>query len=176
MKNLLILCVLCSLISTGCLWFSGQRPSVAMPAASVEILRPDLLLKSQTFFFEPFSAGDKAEASLQLDRMALFMVKGVSDALLEGASPLRLVAAEKSAEADLVLRGHIEEFSVAGGWKKVFFQKEQAVLVVRGELVSRATGDVVAVIYGRKKWRTDGHDTDQTAYQAGQDIGRKLLP
>jgi hypothetical protein len=174
MKRLLLLFSILICTTSGCFWpFTSQKRVESVPAVSdgvsVEVLDAALLKKGGKLYFMPFSAGADAEAGDTLDRVALMMVKGVSDALSEGGSGFVLVDGQDAANADVVIRGHIEQFKLQGTFKKTVLIK------VRGDVRAvRENENIIALVYAERQAEDPGAGADKVAYDFGYAIARRI--
>lgn len=173
MKKILLLTLVMALGASGCFWpFAGTKDRGGRTAAddgvSVEILNAASAGKIRSIYFEPFSAGTRAQAGEDLDRLALMIVKGFSDACEKEGRCVLLPGSEAS-RADAVMTGHIEEFEVRGHFKKT------ALMSIRADLRAASDNDVVALIYARRSFRDKGKSSDQAAYDMGYAVAQKFL-
>lgn len=163
----------------GCLWpfgaasQSGVEEAASLPV-SVQILNAGLLSGGGEIAFIPFVAGAGAEAGPEVDRLALMIVKGAADAVNRAPSGLRVSTGDDLSGTKFVLDGHIEAFDTDVKWKWVGPGRGDITLKVKGELRDRATGEVVALIFGQKIFRKI-KNADEAAYEIGQGIGEGLV-
>ncbi len=172
MNRLLACAVVLLVTASGCFWpFSGHGKHVSLQAVndgvSVEVLNPSFFQKERKVYFEPFSAGTDAEAGDALDRLALMIIKGFSDAV-EGHGHFVLLSGDNADGADLVIRARVEEFKVRG-----FFRKKGS-MKVRADVCSVSQDEVLALVYAQGKFKGRLKDSDQAAYQIGYSVAEKL--
>jgi hypothetical protein len=173
--NKLLLCLVVLVFSaSGCFWpFSSGKPSVVRASVdtgvSVEMLNVSALQKVKKIYFEPLSAGAQAEASDALDRLALMIIKGFSDASDARGGRFVLVSGDDVSSADVVIKGHIEELKVRGQFKKM------ALMKIRADVRSVSENEVLALIYAQREVKSKGKNVDQAAYSIGFSIAEKLL-
>ncbi len=172
MKNAWGFLIISSFIFSGCFWpFSGGKshviPALAGSGISVEVLDTAPLTAGARVSFMPFSAGADAEAGEALDHVSLMILKGFSDGLSQEGR-FTLVSGNDAAGADIVVRGHIEEFKTLGHFSKT------TLITVRGDARVSKNENVTAVIYARQKVAAVAGKVDQAAYDIGSAIAQKL--
>ena len=172
MDKLLACALILVFAASGCFWpFAVRKQAVFSPVArdvtSVEVLGALPSQGVQKVYFEPFSAGTAAAAGDLLDRLALMMVKGFSDGLTLGGRFV-LVSAEEADEADLVVKGRIEEIRRRGYFRKTVFIK------VRADISLSSNQEVRALVYAERKFKDKRKNSDQAAYDIGFVAARKL--
>ncbi len=178
MNKLILSLILLVFAASGCFWpfRTQQRVPPSAPAisdgVSVEVLDPSPLRRGGKFYFMPFSAGDEAEAGAVVDRVALMMIKGASDALAEGGGFV-LVSGDDAVNADIVLSGHIEQLKSLGHFKKKLVMKARG--DVRIQNPKGVQGAVVALVFSHSEARDRGKGMDQAAYNMGYAIAKKLM-
>ncbi|NTV28510.1 MAG: hypothetical protein HGA80_00320 [Candidatus Omnitrophica bacterium] len=173
-RNYLLVLAACLLFG-GCLWSSKVIKSgqASEPGLSVEVLRPDILVKGGSLILEPFKAGPGAEATPELDRMALSIVKGAVDAMEGGSSRMYYKSPDSSGGADLLVEGHIEKVQAPGFVDGLLFKKE-AVFLVKADVRDVASREVVALVFGRRVVPDGSRGFQQAAYDFGRDMVLEL--
>jgi len=127
----------------------------------------------------PFKAGVDVEAGEELDRAALMVVKGISDAFADDHSGkhahFKVLTAEDSQAADLIVQGHITDMikpSKVGRW--VLLKKGKK-LGVEGKMIDAQTGEAVVIFSDHAKTSIRKEDHAPLGYRIGQNIGRLIL-
>ena len=172
MHKIWICAVVLMLTVCGCFWpfSSGHRrlvSTVVDDGVSLEVLNAGLLQKAKKIYFEPLSAGADAEAGEALDRLALMVIKGFSDDLAGGR--LVLVSGDDAASADIVIKGHIDEFKVQGHLSKVVSMK------IHADVRSVPQDEVLALFFAKREFKDKSGYVDQSAYNVGHVMAQKLL-
>lgn len=164
--------VLIAILFSGCIWpFSSLRPRSAMvgnvpEVVSLEVLDPVALKNAGKVYFMPLSAGQDAEAGDALDRVALMMVKGCSDAF-DQSGQLKMLAGDEAGDADLVIKGRMETLKLVGGGRLLAMK-------VRVDVRAASTDQVLAVVYAQREAAGRQVNADQASYDIGYALGQKL--
>lgn len=172
MKKFWSLLLICSFVLSGCFWpFAARKGQTELVRAgdgiSVEVLDPALLSDGGRICFMLFSAGADAAAGEALDHVSLMMLKGFSDGLSPGGR-FTLVSCNDANAADIVIRGHIDEFRTRGYFNKTVF------ITARGDARLSKNENIVAVIFARQKVAAVVAKVDQAVYGMGSSIARQL--
>lgn len=122
----------------------------------------------------PFKAGVGVEATEALDKIALMIVKGISDAFASegGGHHLQLLTVEDSQKADMIIQGHVtamEHPSKIGRW--ILF-KDTKKLGVEGKMTDAQTGEVILSFSDHAVSGAQREDHTQLGYRIGKNIGR----
>lgn len=123
----------------------------------------------------PFKAGVNAIDSLQLDRVALMIVKGTVDYLADQKTPFTVLTTEDQGSPQLVIEGYVDEFSQSGKMSRMVMRKKSTTLSVNGQMVIAGTHDRVLVFQYTKSMPDPKKDGLDLAYQTGQDLGRFIV-
>jgi superfamily II helicase len=95
------------------------------------------------------------------------MGKGFSDGLA-GVQSYKLVSGDDAAQADLLIKGHIEQYKLVGHFSK------KAMIKVRGDVRLASTGKVVALIFVQRQVASRGQSVDKEFYDIGRVMAAKL--
>lgn len=165
-----IMLLMISVLASGCLWpFASSRspsPAIVRDSVSVEILNPEALAKAARVYFMPLAAGPEAEAGEALDHLALMVVKGCSDAM-EKNGRLTMVTGDAAHDADLVIKGHMQEL-------KLKVRDRLVAMTVRADVRLRASDEVIAIVFAERNAAGARVSADQAAYDVGYVLGEKL--
>ncbi len=182
-KIVLLECIIVSLLIIGCshIPFVGKiqqsSESTAQSNGSEErqlepnkfvekgrIINTEALQKGKNIAIIPFTAGVSVEASNGLDKVALMIIKGISDAFADDHSGkhdhFNILTAENSEAADLIVQGHINSLKSPSKVKKWVLISGQKMLGVDGKIVDARTGESVLIF----------EDTQETSVK--EEIGR----
>ncbi len=118
----------------------------------------------------PFRAGPQAVADEELDRVSMMLIKGLTESLQAAGSAWTVT--DEAAEADYVVEGYIEEFSLPGKVSGVL-RKKRTRLSVSGE-VYRQDSQARVLTFATFKNITRKNFMD-ASYQAGKSIGDFIL-
>jgi hypothetical protein len=111
---------------------------------------------------------------MQLDHLALLIVKGAADAFQKIPSPIQMIDQGDPDAADMVLEGHIEEFHTSGGWTAIGIGKKNGVLAIKGEIRDRRTNEILVLITGRREF-LKVQEAEAVAYTVGSEIAEQLI-
>lgn len=173
------LCLLLFMVvlsSSGCLWFGKKGPEPANDGVSIQVIEDSLWTSGGALVMIPFTPGTDAEAGPKVDRIALSIVKGFSDAFSSNPDKqarFRLLTGEDVGRARYVIAGRIEEYDTGSHWRSIGIGKKDISLKIKGELRDRETGQVVALIFAYRSFR-NAQDTDAVAYTLGNALGQKV--
>ena len=123
----------------------------------------------------PFSAGVQAEATDELDRVALMIVRGLADVLKEENALLTILVAENADLADLKLSGYINKMQKPGQMKKWFLRKNKKILGVQGKMIDVKDGKVILYFSHQRETREEDKGFVDLGHLIGQDIGHFIL-
>ncbi|MBF0331867.1 MAG: hypothetical protein HQL17_08005 [Candidatus Omnitrophica bacterium] len=173
MKKISFYLIIFAMFVSGCMWPFGSTRKVAgimapKDSVSFEVIDAQALSQGGKLYMKPFVAGVDAEAGDALDRLALLMVKGLSDGLAEDGK-FTLVTGDDASQAGFIIKGHIEQFKTRGKIKKV------AAIKVRADVRLASTDQVVALIYAQDEVVCRMQNVDMAFYDIGSAIAAKLL-
>src|SRR3989338_8212224 len=165
---------------TGCSW--SRHPTEVLSAESVPIVDDgkviDLsrLRPGRSVVILPFNAGTQVEASDELDKIALMLVKGAAETFQENPAALKVLFPGEKSQADLFLQGHVTRLTKkSAGAKRWLGRASAPSLTVEGDLVERKTGKVVLHFVHGKKAQDKGEDHRALGWEIGKDIARFII-
>ena len=123
----------------------------------------------------PFSAGENAAATPQLDSAALMIVKGIADALQQARAPFQILTNENAATAELILDGFIEDYVDPGTSKKWLPHKTEIKINVKAKLFDHVTKKSVIFFNHSRSASTKNIKPQNVAYQLGQELGQSMI-
>ena len=173
MKRLWVLLLGC-ILASGCFGLRGAQEAGGGSIFSVQVLRPDLVEKGGWLEVRPFKAGRDAEATDELDRFALKIISGVSDALIEEDHPIKFFVRRGNEQADLLIDGHIERFKAPGRMGRMLMKTDVDV-VLEAEVRSVEDKELVALVLVRKRISSEDKGLEKEAYAIGRGIIERLL-
>ena len=137
-----------------------------------KIIASDRLKQGGKLLIIPFKAGAEVEASDELNKITLMMVKGIAEELQASNVPFKILTSEDADCAELIIKGHVVRMSKAGGIKKWLPGKNIINLKVVGVLLERESQDRLAVFSMQKSLNESQEDFKLLGYSLGKDIGR----
>ncbi|MFA5088971.1 MAG: hypothetical protein WC552_08080 [Candidatus Omnitrophota bacterium] len=178
LNKLVVICILCLL--AGCSWLKDKRAAdrparQVIPVSDGRVVDEKRLGEGGNLLIVPFSAGVGVVASDELEGISLMIVKGIAEVLLGSAAPLKILDAQSAHTADLILNGHIVRKAERREGRKLFLGGKNRRLGVKGEVIDRKTGKVVAYFTNEKIVGGAARDYRALGQAIGQDIGRFLL-
>ena len=168
------------LFSIGCALLPAQKNPLENKEPytlhSANIMRPALLKEGRSIVVVPFSAGPNVEATQDLERVSLMIVKGTVGALNDN-SHLKVFSSADADKPDLVIQGHIthREIDAKGARKWLLFHSKENVLALEARVTERTTGNLVVIFSQQRK--ADIHQKDELtlAREMGKEIAEFLL-
>ena len=143
------------------------------------ILESGFLRSDLNIAVVPFTAGVEVEASDELDRAALMIVKGISDAFEQegdgSAGKIRLVTAEDASSADYVVQGRIRGMHSPSTIKRWILMNRRKSLQVKGKMTDARTGASVLIFEDAARSSDKSVDHGQLGYRIGKNIGNFIL-
>ena len=137
------------------------------------------LQQRQNVIIIPFHAGVNVEATDDLDRIALMMIKGITDTF--GADQtgkhdhFHILTADSQEPDNLVLKGYFTDLSGPSTLKRLLPLTNKQSLGVSGELMDAKSGEVLVIFTDAVTTDDKNDDTMKLGYQIGINIGRFLL-
>lgn len=197
-REVLLECIIVSFLIIGCshIPFIGKVPqsseSTAQSNESEEqplepnkfvekgrIISTEALQKGKNIAIIPFTAGVGVEANNDLDKVALMIIKGISDAFADDHSGKHdhfdILTAESSETADLIVQGHISSLKSPSKVKKWVLINGQKTLGVDGKIVDARTGESVLIFEDTQETGIKKETHDQLGYRIGKNIGLFIL-
>jgi hypothetical protein len=173
--KVLILLIILGL--NGCAWLSPHRssqPEAVISLQSGRIIDKEVLDKGRTVCIIPFSPGVNVEANANVNRSALMIVKGLSEALKERNSNLKVVFGDEAEYADLLITGRITEIKRTPFYKRWLRYPDILHMEIDAKMIDPANDRTVALFQNKK----DSHNKQQTlqelGFMLGKDIGNYL--
>jgi hypothetical protein len=123
----------------------------------------------------PLKAGVGVESNKELDKIALMIIKGVSEILERENGKITVVFDDGAEDADLIMKGHIVERTVPGKMKKFVLMNKNIELGVEGKLIDRNTGETIVVFSDQQKTNLKEGNFLQLGYTIGQNIGQYIV-
>ena len=143
---------------------------------SANVMRPALLKEGASVVVVPFTAGTDVEATQDLQRVSLMVLKGIVGTLQNDNIHLKVFSSEDAGKADLVIQGHItRRESSVGSSKKWLFHSKAVVLALEARVMERKTGDLVLIFSQEQKADLTQKDELTLAQEMGKDIAAFLL-
>jgi len=143
------------------------------------IVNAQKLQQGRNIAIIPFTAGERAESTDELDRVALMIIKGVVDALADDKSGkhahFTILTAENSDEADLIVRGHITIMGKPSRLKRWTSLSNKIKLSVEGKITDIQSGEAVVKFEDHAQAGAKEDDYKQLGYNIGKNIGRFIL-
>lgn len=169
-----LLCVVVSFIS--CASRTGQQETVYFEdealSSSYKVLNTELLNNSHKILAIPFRPGKGVESNEKLDAISLMIIKGLHDSFKDSGGHYKVLSADESEDAELILRGYIVKMQAPKkGWKSWFVFKKPLILAIDVTLLHQKSGQTVAVFKQVRESREKNLDLKYLAHFLGQDIG-----
>lgn len=176
-----------SCLTAGCGWFSGKPKAAASSLIEPQVVEPlkfvrdgkvvdaHALKEGGKIVIIPFKAGSGVEATDQLDKTALMLVKGIADLLEKEGASFEVLTGENAADADFVIKGYITKVSqpsLVGRW---ILGNNRIGLEVEGRMVEAHSSRSILVFAHGQKARMKEKDHKQLGYLLGEDIARFLI-
>jgi len=180
MNKLLIPLLILAVLFTGCSFFA-KRPikatthRVSIPTLDGKVVQPEILRKGGKILVVPFSPGPQTEASDELDKLSLMIVKGIADVFQPGG-PFVILDDTNADTADLLIKGKIMEVRKATHHPKWLPHSNLLLISVEGKVIDRAGSSVVAVFSHSRKVSRKKENMEDLAVDVGRDIGKFILP
>lgn len=157
--------------SGGCT--SSAKKVIASGDFAVEgkILQAAQQIDGGTILVIPFTAGEGVAETDDLEKISFRLVHGISN-VLQNQPRLTLLSSGRPQDADFIIKGRIVRLFEKKGFPKVFKARDvRREIVVRGELVSRKTGETLGYFSDSLKSQAPQEDLNQLAERLGQRIG-----
>jgi len=123
----------------------------------------------------PFKAGPGVEASNELDRIALMMVKGLSEVIQEDKTPFVLADPKNPQTIKLILEGRVIRLDEPSRMKRWIPGKDMTTMAVEGYIVENETEKIVARFLYTEEFGPDVKDYSEIGYAIGKKLGVDIL-
>ena len=144
-----------------------------------KIINRERLQQQQNLSIYPFRAGVNVEATDDLGKVALMIVKGITDTFSTDRSGkhahFNILTAESADPADLVIKGRITNLAGPSAIKKWLPMTSQRSLGIAGKLVDAKTGEVIIIFTDSEITRDKYEDYSKLGYRIGMNIGQFIL-
>ncbi len=163
----------------GCAWFHPKvKPIVPIKdtqfVATGRVVAPTLLEKGGRVAMIPFTAGSDVEATQELDRISLMMVRGLADTLNNEPSK-KIIFSPEEDETDFIITGHITQLSQPSKFKEWIFRNHKIILSIDGKMVDAHTKQTVLVFSDLKSAQYKKVKYEALGQIIGQDIAKFIL-
>ena len=142
--------------------------------ATSQVVDVDRLSQGGSLIIVPFTAGAGIEAIEETDRIALNIVKGLSETLGANNSQFEILQSDSSKETQLVIKGHITVIANPHGVKK-WIGSKQSILGVDAHMIDAKTGNLVASFIEKEKFKRKEGDFNDAAIKIGHKIGQFII-
>ncbi|OGX36388.1 MAG: hypothetical protein A3C36_02130 [Omnitrophica WOR_2 bacterium RIFCSPHIGHO2_02_FULL_52_10] len=137
------------------------------------------LQQRQNVLIFPFHAGVGVEATDNLDKIALMIIKGITDTFDSDQTGkhdhFHILTAESQEPAELILKGRFTEVAGPSTLKKWLPLTGRWSLGVSGKLMDAKSGEVLVIFTDKEATDDKNDDTMKLGYQIGINIGQFLL-
>ena len=167
------------MLVVGCAWLrppSEEKNLTVSSAPRSEGKEGIRLSQGTKLLIVPFTAGSAVEATEELDKIALMMVKGIAETVAESGKSVEIVDGEQANKVDFILRGHVTEIEETGGGLSRWWGKpQQKILGVEVALVDYKTNRVVAHFVQQKESAQPNVNYRTLGLELGREIGQSLV-
>ncbi|MFH1359436.1 MAG: hypothetical protein ABIJ41_00170 [Candidatus Omnitrophota bacterium] len=182
--NITLVVVLCVL--SGCL-FGQKKDTLSVTLSVANVSKPSVTNADQRIFNQeklveggrlliiPFQAGPNVLVSQELDRLSLFIVKGLADFLINQNSSLVLIDAAEAMSADFVIKGLVTRFKKPKPWKHWIPGQKKKYLDIEARMLDQNDGELILQFKEENLSTSKESDFETMAYELGQDIGRFIV-
>ena len=140
-----------------------------------KLLDVETLRRGGKIFIVPFKAGVNVTSDDELDKIALMMVKGIAEALMEKGATFDILGPDRALEADLIVTGYVTDLGRPSRFSRWMFKKPRVSLQVEGRIIQAASQKNVAVFTDEARADLREKDHQQLGYAIGEDIGRFVV-
>jgi len=179
----LSLCLITSCILSGCssklFSFGRSQKSIIADEISTEnhvkIVDPKRLREGGSLYIVPFVPGQGVEANTEVNKIALMLVKGLTECLREGSIPYVILSPEDAKKADMILSGHITRFEKTKGVKNWIPGQKSSFLEVSGKMRDEKTNGLILHFRVPEVQKKQTVDFNSWGYELGRQIGKEIL-
>jgi len=144
----------------------------ASQAVQGRILDKDRFLIGGNLLLVPFSAGPGVAETDKTERMALMMVKGLTETVRSSALRWHVLNASDAGDADIILHGYITAVRSPSKWN--LLGGDRIYLAVEGKVTDARTGDFLAEFRHSVEGRPD-EGFLSLAERIGKDLAAFIL-
>ncbi len=146
------------------------------PLDQTRVFQKEKLSVGGNLLVVPFSAGENVEASDQLDRVSLMIVKGISDLLGKTDKPFKVLVEKDAQNADFVIKGRIVQMQQKSPFHKPWEKKlSKYILRVEGSVLGVQDDEILAKFSKIEDANSQTEIFETLGYQIGEQIGHFLL-
>lgn len=151
-----------------------ERPQRG-PLTSFKIFNEAGLQKGGRLLIAPFKAGVNVEANEELNKIALMIIKGITEAIKEqNENNFEILSYAQAQEAQLVIEGHITKLTRPSRINKMGLGHKKISLGIEGDMVNLQTGEKVLIFSGLEERDRKGITHRDIAYSIGRSIGQRI--
>lgn len=174
-----ILCCCCVVVMCSSCVFASKKKKPVKTVVLVDVqevsvtgtvLAADVLAEGGAIALVPFKAGPGAEATDELDRISMMMIKGIRESIADKKSSLKVVEPTEESPR-IAMQGYIEEYSKTGRLKRMMLRPNQSSLVVAGEVWLISNGQRLLSFSTDKRFHSKKEKAVNVAYALGREIG-----
>lgn len=159
----------------GCASAKTKEPPPQAPLTSFKILNEASLQKGGKLLIAPFRAGVNVEANEELNKIALMVVKGITEAIKEqGENNFEILSYAQAQEADLMIEGHITKLTKPSRMNRMGLGDQKISLGLEGNMVNLETGEKALIFSDLDERGQKGNTHQDLAYAMGRAIGQAI--
>ena len=176
LRYLFCLILVCLVGPMGCAWFHvSERKNAAISSV---IDNPNTqefdLPAGAKLLLVPFSAGPLVEATDELDKVTLTIIKGISEAVDESGKPLKLME-DRNQGPDFMLKGHVVEMKESSaGIGSLWGSPRRKLLGIEANLIDAKTERMICHFSDRKGQARPGITFRALGLELGRALGQSL--
>ncbi len=160
----------------GCAGLKAKEPRIQETKFFFKVLQSERILKGGKLLIVPFTAGVNIEANEELKKVALMIVKGITEAIQEkNESRFELLFFEEAGQAQLVIEGHITKLTSPSRISQMGLGDKKISLGVEGDMVDLETGEKILIFNDERKADRKTSTYQDLAYGIGRSIGNALM-
>ncbi len=184
MKQIQIsLILVVSLLLSGCSLnpFKGkervEEPQVKL-AFNVEVgrvINRERLMKGGDLVIKAIKAGPNVEATDQLDKISLSVVRGITDQLKGNKPYFSILLDEDDVSNKLVMKGYVTEIKKISKKRWLIFKNKKKQMSVKGRIVDEKTGETILSFSDTIESKDQNKDYKALGYELGETIGQFIV-
>ena len=162
----------------GCSFFRRKVTVESPPNPFVQsgkIVNTKKLSKGGKLLIIPFSPGEDVAATSDMEKVAVMIVKGISETIMESDCPLEILVAHNADTAQMIISGRVVKMSSTKGMKKWMLNKRQRSLGVEGKLIDKKTNQVIMYFSHERETSDSEESFEDIGLMIGKDIGKFIL-